>query len=179
MPLIILAHPSYETSIANKTIINFLQQTELNFEVRNIAKLYPHQKINIEEEQQALLRHDLVILQHPMYWFSAPAILKSWFDQVLTYQFAYGSKGNKLQSKTLLQSITVGQVEKNFLDHSGNNIMNELLLPFKKSAEYINMNYKIAPILYDIATITGHTTEEIRSLATIHASKVYQSITNN
>lgn len=113
-----------------------------------------------------------------MYWFSAPAILKSWFDQVLTYQFAYGSKGDKLQSKTLLQSVTVGQAKKNFIDQSGKNIINELLLPFKKSAEYIKMNYKIAPILYDIATITGHTPEEIRSLATIHASKIYQAINN-
>lgn len=49
-----------------------------------------------------------------MYWFNMPAILKIWFDEVFTYQFAYGSKGDKLKNKKLLPSLTVGQPERNF-----------------------------------------------------------------
>lgn len=53
-------------------------------------------------EQEALLRHDTIILQYPMFWFNMPAILKLWFDEVFTYQFAYGSQGDKLKDKKSL-----------------------------------------------------------------------------
>lgn len=114
MTLIVLGHPDIEQSIANKTIIESLQEHITDLEIRNIHQLYPDYKINVQEEQAALLRHDLIVLQYPMYWFNMPAILKLWFDEVLTYQFAYGSQGDKLKDKKLLQSLTVGQVEQNY-----------------------------------------------------------------
>ncbi|MCO6521143.1 MAG: NAD(P)H-dependent oxidoreductase [Snodgrassella sp.] len=85
-----------------------------DLEIRNIHHLYSGYQIDISAEQAALLRHKLIILQYPMYWFNMPAILKIWFDQVFTYQFAYGSKGNKLKNKKILVSMTVGQQEENF-----------------------------------------------------------------
>ena len=87
MTLIVLGHPNIEQSIANKTIIESLQEHITDLEIRNIHQLYPDYKINVQEEQAALLRHDLIVLQYPMYWFNMPAILKLWFDEVLTYQF--------------------------------------------------------------------------------------------
>lgn len=30
-----------------------------------------------------------VVVQFPLYWFSVPAILKGWFDRVLTQGFAF------------------------------------------------------------------------------------------
>jgi len=81
MALIILGHPNIEQSIANKTIIESLQEHITDLEIRNIHQLYPDYKINVQEEQAALLRHDLIVLQYPMYWFNMPAILKLWFDR--------------------------------------------------------------------------------------------------
>lgn len=31
----------------------------------------------------------MILLQFPLYWFSVPAILKGWFDRVLTQGFAF------------------------------------------------------------------------------------------
>jgi len=50
-----------------------------------------------------LLEHDRIVLQFPMYWYSMPPLLKKWLDDVLTYNFAYGSKGDKLKGKDLQQ----------------------------------------------------------------------------
>ncbi|XP_077308050.1 NAD(P)H dehydrogenase [quinone] 1 isoform X3 [Lithobates pipiens] len=44
---------------------------------------------DIVEEQKKLADADLVIFQFPMYWFGLPAVLKGWFDRVLTGGFAY------------------------------------------------------------------------------------------
>lgn len=57
--------PSYYTqSIANKTIVNELIKTYPNLEVRDIFQLYPDYKIDVSAEQEALLRHDTIILQY-------------------------------------------------------------------------------------------------------------------
>lgn len=94
MILMILVHSNLDQSIANKTISEELARKIHGLEIRNIHALYPDYKIDNLTEQNALLRHSLIILQYPMYWFNMLAILKSWFDQVFTYQFAYGSQGN-------------------------------------------------------------------------------------
>uniref|UniRef100_A0A8D0GEE1 NAD(P)H dehydrogenase [quinone] 1 n=1 Tax=Sphenodon punctatus TaxID=8508 RepID=A0A8D0GEE1_SPHPU len=43
---------------------------------------------DIVQEQEKLEAADLVIFQFPIQWFGLPAILKGWFDRILT-QFAY------------------------------------------------------------------------------------------
>ncbi|MFD1260712.1 NAD(P)H-dependent oxidoreductase [Entomomonas asaccharolytica] len=172
MALMILAHPNYKQSIANKTIAETLQKSVDDLELRNIYQLYPDYQIDIEAEQAALLKHDLIILQYPMYWFNMPAILKIWFDKVFTYQFAYGSQGDKLKNKKLLPSLTVGQPEQNF--QSDNHfLIDDFMCSLKKTAEYAQMNYLKPVILYDISIVTGHTELEITQKAKAHSQKLH------
>ncbi|KAG2469836.1 NQO1 dehydrogenase, partial [Polypterus senegalus] len=44
---------------------------------------------DIMEEQKKIKAADLIVFQFPLYWYSVPAILKGWFDRVLTQGFAY------------------------------------------------------------------------------------------
>ena len=37
---------------------------------------YPDLFIDIKREQQLLAKHDIIIFQHPFYWYSSPPILK-------------------------------------------------------------------------------------------------------
>ncbi|MFJ4172620.1 NAD(P)H-dependent oxidoreductase [Microbacterium sp. NPDC089696] len=46
---------------------------------------------DVVEEQRKLAAADLVVLQFPLWWYGPPAILKGWFDRVLTNGFAYGT----------------------------------------------------------------------------------------
>lgn len=177
MPLIILGHPNIEQSIANKTIIETLQNKVKNIEIRNIHQLYPDYKINVQEEQAALLRHDLIVLQYPMYWFNMPAILKIWFDEVLTYQFAYGSKGDKLKDKKLLQSLTVGQPEQNF-QKDPPELMNHLLQSVKISALYTQMKYLSPVILYGVSPVIEAENTTIKTKALQHSQQLARLIEN-
>lgn len=171
MALMILAHPDLNASVANKTIAEAVKKAHPSLEVRNIIEHSTNYIFDVEKEQDALLRHDLIIIQSPMYWFSFPAILKGWIDQVLTYQFAYGSKGDKLKGKFFMPSLTIGQVKENF-ESEGTSIMDSLLLPMKKTAEYAGMNYLPPELLFDIATVTGHTQEEIKAAASAHSERI-------
>jgi len=55
---------------------------------------------------------DLVILQFPLWWFAAPAILKGWLDRVLIYGPMYNSRQRHehgvMQGKRALLSVTTG-----------------------------------------------------------------------
>ncbi|GAB7036862.1 MULTISPECIES: NAD(P)H-dependent oxidoreductase [Catenuloplanes] len=45
---------------------------------------------DVRAEQAKLAAAELVVVQFPLWWYGPPAILKGWFDRVLTSGFAYG-----------------------------------------------------------------------------------------
>lgn len=45
---------------------------------------------DIRAEQDKLAAADLLVLQFPLWWYGPPAILKGWFDRVITGGFAFG-----------------------------------------------------------------------------------------
>ena len=52
--------------------------------------------------RRALERADLVVWLHPLYWYTAPALMKHWFDEVLVRGWAYGEGGTALAGKDCL-----------------------------------------------------------------------------
>jgi len=175
MALIILGHPNIEQSVANKTIIENVQTNMPDIEIRNIHQLYPNYQINVQEEQAALLRHNLIVLQYPLYCLNMPAILKIWFEQVLTYQFAYGSKGDKkLKNKKLLPSLTIGANQEVY-QQDGHNLVDDFLQPVKISTIYMQMQYLSPIFLYGVSPeIESHT--KIKALAVKHSQRLQEII---
>ncbi len=64
--------------------------------------------INVKREQALLSEHDIIVFQHPFYWYSCPAIMKEWMDLVLEYGYAYGPEAHALNGKQWLSAITTG-----------------------------------------------------------------------
>lgn len=160
MALIILGHPNFERSVANKTIIEELQNSDLNIEVRHIEKMYPDDRIDVKAEQAAILRRKTMVLQYPVYWYNMPGILKHWFDVVLDYQFAYGPKGDKVKSKNFLPGFTIGSSEGNYNalgDHHFR--VYEFCKNLEQSAYYTQMNY-IDPIYFHGTFVTTVVTKD-------------------
>ena len=98
-------------------IIEKLQKSILDLEIRDIHTQYPDYKINKKVEHEVLLRHQAIVFQYPIYWYSKYAILKHWFDEVFEHQFACGSKGDKLKGKNFVPSITVRTSERSYNDY--------------------------------------------------------------
>ena len=73
------------------------------------------QKLNqqadfVQHEMDRLEWADLVIFQFPLWWYSVPAILKSYFDNVFSVGFAYAGR-SALAGKPYLLSFTTGAPE--------------------------------------------------------------------
>ncbi|EJL74044.1 NAD(P)H-dependent oxidoreductase [Chryseobacterium populi] len=150
--LIIAIHPNIENSLINKRWMDELALYPEKYTVHELYKAYPDEKIDIAKEQELIEQHDRIIFQFPFYWFSSPPLLKKWFDEVLTYGWAYGSKsGYKAGGKKMALAITAGIDEEGY-SASGKYkyTMEELTKPFELIFEYIRAEYKNLFVYYGI-----------------------------
>ena len=136
--LLVLSHPNYKNSFANKTIVEKIKTLIPDIEIDHIDELYPDEKIDVKAEQEKLLRNNTIIFQFPMYWHNRPHFLSRWFEDVYEYGFAFGNDGNKLKDKRIIVSITLGNTEKFF---QGEISLDNLISPFKASAAYTQQKF--------------------------------------
>ena len=80
--LVIVTHPNIEQSHVNKSWVEALKAHPDLYTVHEIYKLYPDGKIDVAAEQKLLESYDNIVLQFPMYWYSSPALLKQWQDDI-------------------------------------------------------------------------------------------------
>jgi glutathione-regulated potassium-efflux system ancillary protein KefG len=141
--LILFAHPHPQQSRINKVMLERVRNLD-HVTVHELYELYPDLHINVRREQNLLLEHDVIVFQHPMYWYSAPAIIKEWQDVVLQHGFAYGSTGTtRLDGKDLLIVTSTGGPTTAYQRGGLNNFtIVEMLRPFEQTAALCRMNYR-------------------------------------
>lgn len=81
---------------------------------------------------------DMLILNFPIFWFSAPAILKGWIDRVFASGRFYGGKRfydkGGMQGKTALATITLGGQPHMFGPDAIHGEMDTMLRPILRGA---------------------------------------------
>ena len=131
--LILFAHPAFERSRANARLLEAARQVQ-GVTVHDLYEAYPDFCVDVAAEQQLLLDHDIIVFQHPVYWYSSPALLKEWQDLVLEYGFAYGTDGRALEGKTLLNAVTCGARREVYTRGGGyDNELRDFFVPFETS----------------------------------------------
>ena len=139
--LILFAHPAFQKSRAQKHLVAATHSLdEVTF--HDLYEAYPDFNIDVPHEQQLLRDHDLIVLQHPFYWYSCPALLKEWLDLVLEYGFAYGHQGTALEGKKMLTVITTGGSQDAYCSDGYNRFtIRQFLAPFEQTAVLCGMRY--------------------------------------
>ena len=137
--LVLFAHPALEKSRANRQLVRAPQRLE-GVTFHDLYETYPEFDVDPEREQALLLEHDVIVMQHPMYWYSTPAILKQWADLVLEHGWAYGKGGDALAGKRFISAITTGGPESSY-QHDGfhGRTIIELLAPLAQTAKLCKM----------------------------------------
>ncbi|MFP0442555.1 NAD(P)H-dependent oxidoreductase, partial [Acinetobacter baumannii] len=129
-----------------------------------------------------LLHLKIILLKKPLRTalcnkaFNMPAILKLWFDEVFTYQFAYGSQGDKLKDKKVIISMTVGQKEANMVNDQ-ENLIDSFLKSVQHSIQYTQMQLSGTFLLYDVSPLSGNPESKIKLEAVEHGHKVLKHLT--
>ena len=113
MICVIHAHPYLSRSRTNRALADSLRGSP-GIDFRPLYDLYPDFDIDVATEQKALEHARLIIWMHPVFWYSAPALLKHWIDKVLAYGWAFGEGGTALHGKHCLWVPTTGGDERDF-----------------------------------------------------------------
>jgi glutathione-regulated potassium-efflux system ancillary protein KefF len=146
---LIYAHPYAERSLANRELLNAID--DLAFvEHRHLYDLYPDFDIDADAERAALEKIDLIVLQHPVYWYSMPALLKLWIDEVFTIGWAYGEGGKALVGKSMQWITTTGADFRAYTPEGPHGHPFEVFVaPMRQTAHFCGMKWLEPIVVHD------------------------------
>jgi glutathione-regulated potassium-efflux system ancillary protein KefG len=171
--LLVLAHPTLERSRANRAMAaaaDSLPEVRLH----DLYEVYPDSLIDVPDEQARLVAHDIIVLQFPLYWYSTPALLKAWIDEVWLHGFAYGKEGCALAGKTLMVACAAGSPLKDYKKGGAHEYsVQEFLRPLERTAALCKMRWAEPFILHEsrlrspasLAEAVEHYRDRIAALA--------------
>jgi glutathione-regulated potassium-efflux system ancillary protein KefG len=160
--LILFAHPALQKSRVNKVLIKDLPGKE-KVTFHDLYQSYPEMDIDIPAEKELLEQHDIIIIQHPFFWYSTPAIIKEWQDLVLEHGWAYGTQANALKDKIFFNVITTGGKREAYCKEGYNNFtVRQLLSPLEQTANLCKMIFLPPYVVHGTHSISEEEVESYR-----------------
>ncbi|PJM78792.1 NAD(P)H-dependent oxidoreductase [Bifidobacterium scaligerum] len=144
--LVLIFHPNMSKSRTNAALMAAAQTLPVDngneVTVHDEYAQYPDGRIDVAAEQQLIEQHDRIVLQFPLYWYSSPALLKEWEDQVLAFGWAYGPGGKALEGKNITVATTAGGPESEYQQEDNGATMREVLSPYRMMARYVHASWR-------------------------------------
>ncbi len=152
--LILFAHPALEKSRVHRRLIQRRpDRTDITF--HDLYEHYPSFSVDVEHEQTLLSCHDLVVFQHPLFWYSTPPLVKQWVDLVLEHGWAYGSTGDALRGKRAVSVVTAGGRAAAYQPDGYNRFtIRQFLAPVEQTFRLCGMEYLPPYVIYGTHSMT-------------------------
>lgn len=146
--IVYYAHPAQRLSHANRAMADVARGLAAISFVDLYAE-YPRFAIDVDREQQRLLDHDVIVFQFPMFWYSAPSLVKEWYDLVLEHGFAYGAGGDRLAGKAMMLAVTAaGPADAYTAQGYQRHTIRTFLTPHEQTARLCQMRFLAPYVLY-------------------------------
>ncbi|KQT14231.1 glutathione-regulated potassium-efflux system oxidoreductase KefF [Ramlibacter sp. Leaf400] len=143
---LVAAHPQWRESRVNRRLVEAARGVP-GVRVQDLYGAYPDYDIDVAAEQKRMAAARLLVLLHPIQWYSMPALLKLWLDEVLTHGWAYGRNGTALQGKDLWLVASTGGPEPSYHPQGYNRYFFDAFLPpYEQTAALCGMRF-LPPLL--------------------------------
>ena len=143
---LIAAHPNWRNSHVNRRLLTIASTVEC-VDINDLYSRYPDYCIDVPAEQARLVAAQLIVLLHPIHWYSMPALQKLWLDDVLSYGWAYGAGGDALRGKDLWLVASTGGPESSYHPQGYNRYFFDAFLPpYEQTAALCGMRF-LPPLL--------------------------------
>ena len=138
--MVVISHPTIQTSSSQQFFLATLKGEDF-VTIRHLDEVWseakPHFTRVIEEKALVESGAQRLILQFPMYWYQAPAVMKEWIDTVMSKSATFAK-----QIKELGIVVTLGVKEEAFRAGGKEQFtISELLRPFQALANAMSWNY--------------------------------------
>jgi glutathione-regulated potassium-efflux system ancillary protein KefG len=139
--LVLYAHPRPELSRVNQAMAEAVRDLD-GVASRDLYGLYPDLHVDVAAEQKVLTEADVIVLHHPLQWYSGPPILKEWIDTVLVRGWAYGKGGTALRGKRMLSAVSTGGKREAYQrDGFHGYTVADFLRPYERTATLCGMQF--------------------------------------
>ena len=81
-----------------------------------------------------MLEAQFIVLQYPLFWYSAPSLLQRYLEETFQHGFSHGKTGDKLKGKKLVLSFTSGALASAYTKEGAMGYEIEDFLPCFKAA---------------------------------------------
>jgi glutathione-regulated potassium-efflux system ancillary protein KefG len=166
--LVLFAHPAFHRSRVHRELVRAVRGLD-GVTFHDLYEAYPDFDVDVRGEQELLAAHDVLVLQHPFYWYSTPPLVKQWMDLVLEYGWAYGKEGKALVGKQLLSAISTGGGAASYGREGQNRFtLDEFLSPIEQTARLCGIEW--------LAPFVVHGTHALDATAVQHAAEAYRRV---
>lgn len=160
---VIVGHPDLARSKVNAALTSAALGLP-GADVRILSAVYPNGRPDIAAEQTALAAADDIVLLYPTYWYSTPAPLKRWLDDVLQRGWAYGTGApGALAGKGLRVVTTTGGTALGYRPgelHSYE--YDAILAPLKATAHRLGMVWRPPLVIHGVRDLDDRALTELR-----------------
>jgi glutathione-regulated potassium-efflux system ancillary protein KefF len=144
--VVIAAHPDLRKSRVNRALVDAAAGAGVDW--RDLYRLYTDYDVDVPAEQAALAAARLVVWVHPIHWYSMPALMKLWLDDVFELGWAYG-RGHALAGKDLWLVASTGSDEASYHPAgSQRHFFDEYLHPYEQTAALARMRWLPPMVLH-------------------------------
>ena len=180
---VLAAHPNWRESHANRPMMESARALP-RVVMQDLYSSYPDYAINVAAEHAALAQAKLVVLLHPIHWYSMPPLQKLWLDEVLTYGWAYGDEGSALEGKDLWLVASTGGPESSYHPQGYNRYFFDAFLPpYEQTAALCGMRFLPPMVLHGaqdashgvIASMSKHSPRACRATPTGPSSMTWRN----
>jgi len=138
---VLAAHPNWRDSRVNRQLFDEARALP-GVHLQDLYGRYPDYDIDVAAEQANVDAAQLIVLLHPIQWYSMPALQKLWMDEVLRYGWAYGRAGTALHGKDLWLVATTGGPEGSYHPQGYNRYFFDAFLPpYEQTAALCGMRF--------------------------------------
>ncbi|WP_313177152.1 NAD(P)H-dependent oxidoreductase [Massilia sp.] len=159
--LVLYAHPAPHRSRINRRLADAARALD-GVLLHDLYETYPDFFIDVAREQALVEQAGLVVLLHPLRWYSMPSLLKEWVDAVLQPGWAYGPGATALRGKGYLLAITAGSALDAYAEGERHgHAFDAFLPPFRQTAALCGMHWLEPHVLHgansaDEAAVDAH-----------------------
>ena len=139
------AHPNLRESRVNRRLLDAAAGLP-GVDINDLFATSPDYDIDVAAEQKRAEAAQLIVLLHPIQFYSMPALMKLWLDEVLAVGWAYGGR-NALRGKDLWLVASLGGSEDSYHPQGYNRYFFDAFVPpYEQTAALCGLRF-LPPML--------------------------------